>query len=217
MKKYLVLILVSISFFYACNDDPVAITPEGFSYTNAIVDVDFYESGQTGVPLITWNGSLGNFGFASAYDGLAINSTTGVISWNGDLPLGETDVTVIATNANGTISTTLTINHIFSASFTGSYNFDPNDTNVSGDNYKLIFNTDGTITAIDFTSNASGTYTIDDDNKILASYSYDGSSSIIYLDADLTYSDAQTPYVDGLWGSVENNPNSGYFKVELDE
>lgn len=212
MKKTMLCAAVLTLLLVSCDED--ILNPEGLSYSKSVFDITFYESGQTGVPTIMWNGSIGTFGLADSYPGVSINSSTGAVSWNGDLPVGENDVTIIATNANGSKQVSITLNHIFSGSFTGSYNYDPTSMTVSGDNYGLTFNSDGTIIPRDFTTYGSGTYTIDDNNNISAAYSYGFGD--VYLDAKLTYSSSQNPYIDGLWGTNEANPNTGYFRVDKD-
>lgn len=217
MKTNLFLSLIALLFFASCSDDAVVLGPSDFSYAKATFDIEFYTSGQTGTPSIDWNGSVGTFGLADSYPGVSINSTTGVVSWNKGLSLGSNAIQIIATNADGSLTITITLRNNFSGSFSGGYNYDPNSTTVSvGDNYKLIFAEDGSMTAMDFSSEASGSYVINSMGDLTAQYLYTGSTDSIYITGSVTYSNIQNPVLDGLWGNNANNPNTGYYKVDLD-
>ncbi|MEZ5004217.1 MAG: hypothetical protein R2730_14390 [Chitinophagales bacterium] len=217
MKTNLFLSLIALLFFASCSDDAVVLGPTDFSYAKATFDIEFYTSGQTGTPSIDWNGSVGTFGLADSYEGVSINSTTGVVSWNKGLSLGSNAIQIIATNADGSITITITLRNNFSGSFSGAYNYDPNSTTVGGGtNYKLIFAEDGTMTAMDFTSEASGFYTINSLGELTGRYLYEVSTDSIYITGNVAYSNVQNPVLDGLWGTNASNPNTGYYKVNLD-
>ncbi|MEZ5007399.1 MAG: hypothetical protein R2753_04500 [Chitinophagales bacterium] len=217
MKTNLFLSLIALLFFASCSDDAVVLGPSDFSYSNATIDIEFYTSGQTGTPSIDWNGSIGTFGLADSYQGVSINSTTGVVTWNKGLPLGNNTIEIIATNANASLTISITLRNNFSGNFSGSYNYDSNSTTVDGNsNYKLMFTENGTMTAMDLQIEASGTYTINSMGELTAQYLYQGSSDSIYITGTVTYSNVQNPILDGLWGSDVNNPNTGYYKVNFD-
>ena len=160
MKTSFFFFMISLMVFSSCSDDVLLLSPTGFSYATTIYEVGFYETGQSGVAQITWNGETGTFGLADSYPGVSINSTTGQLSWNQDLNLGTTVVTIIATNSIGNISTTINLVHKFSGSFTGGYNYNPSSTTLTQSMFNLTFNENGTMTATDSGDNATGTYTI---------------------------------------------------------
>ncbi len=127
MKLLNTILLIGLLALWGCGDE-VIVGPTGFVYNPSTYTVAFYDSDQTGVPSIDWNGNLGTFGLAASYDGVSVNTSNGQLSWNGDLPLGMTEVSVIATNVNASATTTVTLDHEFSGLFSGGYNFDVNST-----------------------------------------------------------------------------------------
>ena len=189
--------------------------PEGLKYSKTNFEIGFYETGQSGVAQVSWNGNTGTFGIAESVPGVSVDPTTGVISWDGDLPLGISYVRVIASNANGNVEKEVTLEHKFSGSFTGGYNFNPNSGADLNTGFNLTFMEDGTMTASDNGAPATGTYIINDNNHLEVTYSYDG-TSLLYLDADLHYSKDKTPEIEGKWGRDIENINAGYFKNIMD-
>lgn len=202
--------------FTACDEDVVLVGPADLNYSAATFDIDFWTSGQTGTPLINWNGSTGTFGLAESYEGVSINTSSGVVSWSKGLPIGTNTIVIIATNANGTLSKTITLNNPFQGVFIGTYNFDPDNEPGPGNNYTLEFQTDGSLTATDFTtSSVSGSYTIDEETLEITG-TYDYGYGAIYIDGTLSYSNAMTPEIVGNWGNAENDLSGGTYKVFLD-
>lgn len=214
MKYSYILIVFMAVLFTACDEDVVG--PSGFTYSTTSFAIDFWTSGQTGSPTINWNGSTGMFGLAESYDGVSIDANTGIVSWNKGLPLGVNSISVIATNANGNVSKTIELDHTFSGVFIGSYNYDPGVTPSPGTNYTLDFGADGSLQATDFTTpSVSGSYTINEETlEILGEYTY--ATDPIYIEGTLSYSNAATPEINGVWGNTETNPNTGAYRVFYD-
>ncbi len=212
--KHTLYLLLSLPLILASCCKEVIDDPSGFGYTPSSFTVSFYDTDQTGVPSIDWNGSLGTFGLAASYDGVSVNSANGQLSWNGDLPLGITEISVVATNANASETTTVTLDHAFSGFFSGGYNFDINSTTVAVTDWSVSFNTDGTIDVSDVGTPGSGTWEMNG-STITGVYQYDGVGTDVFIEGTLTYDDATSPYITGLWGNDANNLTGGYFRVDL--
>ncbi|MCP4120384.1 MAG: hypothetical protein GY751_01375 [Bacteroidetes bacterium] len=212
MKKMLILLLAILFVLPGCDDDTFK-GPFDFTYSFNSYSIGFYNSGMTGVAQIDWNGETGTFGLSQSYAGVSVDNTNGMVSWNGDLPIGTTSVRIIATNSDGFATKDIELDHPFSGEFIGSYNYDPMSTTVIGDNFTLDFKVDGTLLVKDFTTDGSGTWEFVSTNTISGAYDY--GYGPIYITGTIVYSESQTPYVEGLWGNDPNDINSGYYKVEL--
>ena len=217
MKIYVLLLTIAILGISGCSDDTLVIAPSGLQYVTTNYQIGFYETGQSGVALINWNGETGTFGLGDIYDGVSINSTTGQLSWDQDLLLGETKVAVIASNSIGSLFTEISLNHKFSGSFTGAYNNNPNSDILTNDDYNLTFMEDGTMTVLTDGFDGAGVYTIDDNGNIDGQYEYDGYvGDFYYFTGNLTYSKSMIPTIEGLWGTDPNDISSGKFENTLD-
>ncbi|WP_299121745.1 hypothetical protein [uncultured Winogradskyella sp.] len=110
------------------------------------------------------------------------------------------------------------IQDTFLGNYIGGYNEDPNSTELSFLNFKMNFNTDGTLHVTDTGGNeADGNWT-QIDNEITSVYSYNNGESFFTVKTDLTFIDNVT-YLIGYWSSGEmlSDPATGYLKLTLEE
>ncbi len=100
------------------NDNPIA-APQ-VSYVQELTAA-FFTEGQSEPPQVNWNGDLGQFRLESSIDGIAINATTGVISWDNSLSPGVHPITVLAFNDAGDTKINVQLENIFSGTFKGNW------------------------------------------------------------------------------------------------
>lgn len=206
--NFLLPLLAVVLFLSSC-----VTAPSGLSFPDSTIDIPFYEAGSSETPSVEWSKDRGIFTLEREINGVSINNQTGVVSWNGNLPLNQTAVGVIAENSEGTTSTTLILDQKLSGEFNGSYNFTPATPVTTGDNFTLILGEDGSLTAIDgTTSSVTGSWTLNPGNQIEARYSYDG-TTFITLSSTLSYSESQQPIISGTWGNEGVAAPSGAFGV----
>ncbi|MFD0965030.1 hypothetical protein [Pseudofulvibacter geojedonensis] len=215
MKKILDLlkILLLIVVFTNCatdNDDTSISAPSDFYYP-AGGPIPFYTNGSTGTPNIDWGNETGTFTLNSNYTGVSINNTTGILSWNEDLPLNENIIEVTATNSAGFAVTTVLFLHQFSGTFNGGYNNNPSSTTVSNNNLNIVFNTNETMSATDSGNTVNGTWSFNNDGKLICLY---GSTE---LELDLTYSVNVTPLLEGFTRTTGNATNNGFVRLNYQE
>lgn len=201
------LIVFGIFFITSCTediDDNIVVAPSDFYYLGDL-PIPFYTNGSTGIPNINWGNEVGTFALNDDYQGVAINETTGVLSWNEDLPLGENIISVTATNSAGFAVTSVLFLHQFGGEFTGGYNSDPSSTTVTASNLIINFNVNGTLSIMDDGETGTGTWSFSPQGDLICEYTVtSGSNELIY---DLTYSVTVNPFLEGykrLEGSAEN-------------
>lgn len=203
----ILLVVFGIFFMTSCTDDiddNIVVAPSDFYYLGDL-PIPFYSNGSTGVPNINWGNEVGTFALNDDYQGVAINETTGVLSWNEDLPLGENIISVTATNSAGFAVTSVLFLHQFGGEFTGGYNSDPALTTVTASNLIINFNVNGTLTITDNGETGTGTWSFSLQGDLICEYTVtSGSYELIY---DLTYSVTVNPFLEGykrMEGSTEN-------------
>ncbi len=133
--KILLLTLLTIAFTACSNDDD---TPSpSISYESNTYEVTFYTEGNTEVPAIQdLNGDVTySFDPVVISTEYAIDPASGVVSWEKSLPLDNTELTVVATDADGLqASTQITLSNNLGSStetFVGTYHTaDTNDITV---------------------------------------------------------------------------------------
>lgn len=215
MKPLKLICLLFFLLSLSCSSDDDATTASinapTVSYTNTTLDATFFQNGNSTAPTIAWNGNQGSFSTATSITGLTINTTTGVLNWTKNLPIGTHNLQVIASNNAGQTIINITINNLFQGVFTGTY---------SGSVfYEFEFNSDGSLLVRANDSNnpstASGAWTRNGSN-IITNYTYD--------DVGLEYSTSGTltigttavyagEYFNGF-GTVSGNED-GTFVVTL--
>lgn len=201
------LTLLAFFFITSCTDDVddnTVVAPSDFYYLGDL-PIPFYTNGSTGAPNIDWGNEVGTFALNDDYQGVTINETTGVLSWNEDLPLGENIISVTATNSAGFAVTSVLFLHQFGGEFTGGYNSDPASTTVTASNLVINFNVNGTLSITDDGETGTGTWSFNPQGDLICAYTVtSGSYELIY---DLTYSVTVNPFLEGykrMEGSTEN-------------
>ncbi len=194
--KLFLLVLLFTTISCSTDDDDGEevqnISTPTISYASTTIEAEFSTPGNSSAPTVNWNGEQGSFSLVNTVPGVNINSTTGVVSWNRLLPLGTTNLQLIASNSAGQTGVNLTINTPLRGVFTGTY-----DNSVF---FQFEFMTDGTAIVNANSSSspdvASGTYTISND-EILVNYTYEGDSQFYSILGTLT----QTETGAGLSGN----------------
>lgn len=212
-ESLIMILLMMLITSCSVEELPSIIQPSNFSYPNDEVEIVFYSTGNSNSPTVDWGGEVGKFELESSISGISINEETGVLNWQGGVPLGENEIRVTAKNSAGSTSTLYIINQPFSGSFDGGYNFNPNSTDLTSNNYNLTFATDGTLTVRDRSSTGTGTWTFTTGNNMDISYTYTGSNSA-NVSGELNFSPTSNPSVVGIW-TIPNSSDSGYLNVSL--
>ena len=207
ITQSIIFVFIGVLLITSCTediDDNTVVAPSDFYYLGDL-PIPFYTNGSTGVPNIDWGNEVGTFALNDDYQGVAINETTGVLSWNEDLPLGENIISVTATNSAGFAVTSVLFLHQFGGEFTGGYNSDPSSTTVTASNLIINFNVNGTLSITDNGETGTGTWSFNPQGDLICSYTVPaGNFQLVY---DLTYSVTVNPFLEGykrLEGSTEN-------------
>ncbi|RMA57176.1 hypothetical protein [Ulvibacter antarcticus] len=221
MKLLTVLVMSLMIFSCSKNDDTVvedqqqeAGVPSDLNYSQAQIDVAFYTTGSTSIPSVNWNGEQGTFSLDSTIDGLTINSQSGVLSWNKNLPLGENYVTVKALNSKGWGNTHIILNNRFQGHFIGGYNNDPNSTVITTGGAKLTFNADGTMTCEISGTVGIGSWISISGEYISVTFQLSGSGVAYKYDAQVIYSESISPYAAGSYGIAGTGVWQGHMRVD---
>jgi len=207
ITQSIIFVFIGVLLITSCTediDDNTVVAPSDFYYLGDL-PIPFYTNGSTGVPNIDWGNEVGTFALNDDYQGVTINETTGVLSWNEDLPLGENIISVTATNSAGFAVTSVLFLHQFGGEFTGGYNSDPSSTTVTASNLVINFNVNGTLSITDNGETGTGTWSFNPQGDLICSYIVPaGNFQLVY---DLTYSVTVNPFLEGykrLNGSTEN-------------
>jgi hypothetical protein len=212
--KVLFVFFFSISFLVSCADDiddNIVSAPSDFYYLGEL-PIPFYTNGNLEVANINWGNEEGNFTLNSNYQGVSINETTGMLTWNEDLPLGENIISVTATNSAGSAVTSVLFLHQFGGEFTGGYNSDPASTTVTASNLVINFNVNGTLSITDNGETGTGTWSFNPQGDLVCEYTViSGSYELIY---DLTYSVTVNPFLEGYKRMDGSIVNLGYSRMD---
>ena len=212
--KLLFVFFFSIPFLVSCADDiddNIVSAPSDFYYLGEL-PIPFYTNGNTDFPNIDWGNESGVFTLNENYQGVSINSSTGVLSWNENLPLGENIISVTATNSAGFAVTSVLFLHQFGGEFTGGYNSDPTSTTVSASNLVINFNVNGTLVITDNGETVNGAWSFNPQGKLVCNYMLSsGSYQLIY---DLTYSVTVNPFLEGYKRLEGSTVNLGFSRMD---
>jgi hypothetical protein len=212
--KVLFVFFFSIPFLVSCADDiddNIVSAPSDFYYLGDL-PIPFYTTGNLEVANINWGNEEGNFTLNSNYQGVSINETTGMLTWNEDLPLGENIISVTATNSAGSAVTSVLFLHQFGGEFTGGYNSDPASTAVTASNLVINFNVNGTLSITDNGETGTGTWSFNPQGDLVCEYTViSGSYELIY---DLTYSVTVNPFLEGYKRMDGSIVNLGYSRMD---
>lgn len=211
MKKIAFYLFIASFMFTACSKDidDLIDPPSDFYYIGSM-PIPFYTNGISGLPNINWGNEVGIFNLNAAYTGVGVDVQTGVLSWNENLPIGENNIQVTATNSAGSAVANVLFLHQFSGQFNGGYNTNPSSTIVTDSNLIITFNINETMSIIDAGTTVNGTWFFDA-NKLICLYSI---ANINYeLKFDLTYSVIQNPLLEGYKKVVGSSSDIGFARL----
>ena len=214
ITQSIIFVFIGVLLITSCTediDDNTVVAPSDFYYLGDL-PIPFYTNGSTGVPNIDWGNEVGTFALNDEYQGVTINATTGVLSWNEDLPLGENSISVTATNSAGFAVTSVLFLHQFGGEFTGGYNSDPSSTTVTASNLIINFNVNGTLSITDNGETGTGTWSFNPQGDLICSYTIPaGNFQLVY---DLTYSVTVNPFLEGYKRLDGSTVNLGYSRMD---
>lgn len=223
MKTLKLALIVATLIFASCSnkdDDPVpapeSVGPE-LTYTETKFTTTFHTEGNSGLPVLDWNGEIGNLSLSNTPPGVKINEVNGTVSWKKSLPLGTNTITAVAINSTGQKAVVIEIENAFQGGFQGSYNHDPLSTVLPDDVFSISFDPEGGVKVKDIGGfTAEGAWTRDG-NTITAVYNYTGSPKFFTIKGELTYNN-QNATLKGYWyqgnEAIEAN-KEGYIVVKL--
>jgi len=214
ITQSIIFFFIGVLMITSCTDDiddNIVVAPSDFYYLGDL-SIPFYTNGSTGVPNIDWGNEVGTFALNDEYQGVTINATTGVLSWNEGLPLGENSISVTATNSAGFAVTSVLFLHQFGGEFTGGYNSDPSSTTVTASNLIINFNVNGTLSITDNGETGTGTWSFNTQGDLVCEYTVtSGSYELIY---DLTYSVTVNPFLEGYKRLDGSTVNLGFSRMD---
>jgi len=211
LKLKTALLILSILTLTNCsnNDDGSDdITSPNVTYSSTIYDATFFQEGNSDAPNLNWNGDQGSFSIINPISGLTIGTSTGVLNWTKDLPIGKHIVQVLATNSSGQTSSDITINNSLQGVFKGTLNI--SSTNIL--DFELEFNADGTLiyNVISATNTEIGTGTWENNGTTIKGILQPASEPQIEFSGTL-YTDTTPTFI----GNVGTGSNAIPFKVVL--
>ena len=209
LLKHTLRVLFVCLIFTSCSsdkDDTSVSAPSDFYYPGE-TPIPFYTHGSVS-PNIDWGNETGTYALDMIYTGVSLDETTGALSWNEDLPLGNNMVMVTATNSAGFATTTPNLLHQFSGVFNGAYNTDANPSTPTTVSMQITFNIDGTMSVNDNGTTTSGTWLFNPTGELFCSY------STFELEFDLTYSLTVTPYLEGFKRNNGSATNIGFVRLD---
>jgi len=211
LKHTFKLLLVCLTFASCSSDkdDTIVSTPSDFYYPGE-TPIPFYTHGSV-LPNIDWGNETGTYTLDMSYTGISLDETTGALSWDEDLPLGNNVVMVTATNSAGFATTTPNLLHQFSGVFNGAYNNDANPVTPTTVSLSVTFNVDGTMSITDNGTTSNGTWVFNPTGKLICTY------STFELELDLTYSLTVIPYLEGFKRNVGNASNIGFVRLDYQQ
>ena len=218
MKVLKSVIVITAVLFASCSDKEEAPAPgrPKLNYDQTELTVPFFNEKDSGLPTLQWNGEIGNISLSNYISGITLNENNGVLSINKFLPLGTSNITVVATNSVGQSAVTFEIHNEFQGGFDGGYNNNPASENVNSD-LNLIFEADGSTTISTPHNSASGTWTRDGD-MITAVYSLDSAPHFLTFEGKLTYNSSAAAKLKGFYyhsDQVVAGSEKGFIHIEM--
>ena len=214
MRNIILLAFTTIALFTSCTDrDDFAVVPPSDFYYLGNLPIPFYTHGNSGFPSINWGNEAGTFTLNDTYPGVSVDATTGILSWNENLPIGDNMILVTATNSAGAAIATVVFQHQFSGLFNGGYNNNPNATTVTTSNLNITFNVNNTMSITDSGTTVNGTWNFVS-GKLFCQYAI--ASTNYELEFDLTYSVTTIPYLEGF-KRVNGSTNSGFARLNYQQ
>jgi hypothetical protein len=208
---WVLLMCVTFASCSSDKDDTSVSAPSDFYYPGE-TPIPFYTQGSV-LPNIDWGNETGTYTLDVSYTGVSLDETTGALSWNEDLPLGNNVVMVTATNSAGFATTTPNLLHQFSGVFNGAYNNDANPSTTTTVSMAITFNIDGTMNITDDGTTTNGTWTVAPTNDI-NTYNLTATYDTYELVLDLTYSSTVTPFLEGFKRNTGSATNIGFVRLD---
>ncbi len=175
IKSIYVILIAGLITFGSCSllDDDDPVQPPSVTYSETTLHATFFQAGKSLAPEINWNGNQGSFSLSTPVSGLSVNTTTGVLNWTKDLPLGTHDVEIVVANNTGQKIVNITLNNPLQGIFTGTIT----TTTSPGLPFELEFYPDGNLSGFFVRDEISftGTWTRSG-STIQVNYTYDDES-----------------------------------------
>ncbi len=212
IKSKSVFLIVSLLLVASCgllDDDDDPVQPPSVTYSETTLNATFFQAGNSLAPEINWNGNQGSLSIATPVTGLSVNTTTGVLSWTKDLPLGIYNVEVVVANSAGQIIVNFTLSNPLQGLFTGTLTV-----SAGTGPFELEFYPDGNLTGSWLGSTFTGTWTRNE-STIEVNYTYDESGNLVSLKG--TLENGVQPVYKGEWyfGHNQASSSQGPFEVML--
>lgn len=209
--SYLKIIMIALVLPILSNcskDDSQIISAPTVSFASTNFETTFFKSGNTSVPTVNWNGNQGTFNLSSMINGVTVNTSTGVISWSKELPLGINNIELIGSNSAGQVSVNITIENIFQGTFKGGYNDNPNSTILDINDQIYVFSSTGEVTS---NKGFNGTWTKSGNtiNTLFPKTNGISGYTEVYT---LTYNSTEA-ILEGFWTNDGSATQTGYTKM----
>jgi hypothetical protein len=219
LKIFNLFFLAIMLLNFSCKSDDDSTDQEiilpTLTMSNVSYNTTFFSTGQTDAPTVDWNGDVGTFSLAAPIPGFSVDENTGDVSWDRSIFIGNNEVELVATNANGFAAIVITIHNQFMGDFHGAYNNNPNSTTVEN-GFEMNFNENGTMSVYVVGNGNAGTGTWTHDGPIITSvYSYDGGVNYYTIVVALSHTNT-TAQITGYWSSGETlqDPADGYIALD---
>ena len=143
MKKYVALGFGLLILLSCSNDDDSKSVD--FKYTSEIFEVAFRSEGTIPQPSMEWPQEVGTFSLKTPIQGLSINETTGAVSIDRSLQVGEHEVVVMAKSGPQNWETSFLLSSVLKYTlWVGGKNNDPDSEEVEYNSILQLYE-DGTL------------------------------------------------------------------------
>ncbi len=218
-KNFIAILLVALTICSCSSDDDNNTQQFYLTIDTTEYEAMFYTNGETEAVNLILNGSEPLLALAEGTDeSISFNPITLKIEWTKLLPLGDNNVTLIATGTNGEQDqVTVTITNKFQGTFSGGYNFNSNSSIITSTDFMMVLNSDGSLTINDEGNEGSGSWSIND-NVITLTLTYDIATDTYYTFLSTVFYDSAEAFISGLWydGEIVDNSNlRGYFYLDF--
>lgn len=209
----MMLFLLAMIFSCTKSDETQQVGAPEVSYSQNVYQIPFHTEGISTAPTIEWNGDVGLFSLQKAVPGVSIDFQTGVLTWDGTLPIGENNIVVIAVNEARAVQAFVSLSHDFSGNFQGELEFPNFDPILPFD---LNFETNGSATVSIGENGAPsdfGFWTMTG-NTISGQYSWSDDLGPYLIEGTLTTTEAGA-YIEGRFAEGPVNEENAVFHVDF--
>ena len=224
LRKAGVLLICLLAMVSCSKEDTPGVNVPKLSYPETTIDVDFNREGSITPDNLNWSGEVGTIQMMTPVSGVKVDTKTAVITWDKDLPLGESEIRIAAANSAGTKNSVIKLSHLLQGTFIGSIE------NENSDPIAFEFKEDGMLESTFSLLPLSGTWAMDYDVSRLtgnASGVLGGSlgstivhieidGEIIYRQSDLEIEGEQLPFVIGYLWEISNPGEKVLFQAFLE-